>query len=241
MGPLFRFSMRHVAGRRRLSLIVALSALPVALAAIMLAFASGDSGYRQGFVNGLVDGVLIAAILPLVSMALATTSFGNELEDRTLGYLVLTPVSRWSIALSKFAATILVVGPLLVVTGVVSTLIGLEGDLRAAMAVGASLLVGTLTYTAIFTWAGLITTRALAFALVYVFLWEGVLTTFLGGIRYLSVRGYTLAILNGIDEATFSSLGPRVIEFPVALVGASVVTVLFVWLTARRLRRMDVP
>jgi hypothetical protein len=81
----------------------------------------------------------------------------------------------------------------------------------------------------------------LSFALVYVFLWEGVLSTFLGGVRYLSVRGYTLSIVHGIDGDVFRSLGPRVIEFPAALVGAGAVTVLFVWLTVRRLRRMDIP
>ncbi len=222
-------------------MIVALSALPVGLAIILSAFASEGSGYSRGFVNGLVDGLLIAAILPLVTMALATTAFGNELEDRTLGYLALTPVPRWWIVLSKFSAGFLVTGPLLVVSGVAATLIGLEGDLRAATAVGVSLLVGALAYTAIFTWAGLIATRALAFALVYVFLWEGVLSTFLGGIRYLSVRGYTLAILQGIDGEVFRSLGPRAIEFPVAMVGASAVTVLFFWLTVLRLRSMDLP
>jgi ABC-2 type transport system permease protein len=174
-------------------------------------------------------------------MVLATTAFGNELEDRTLGYLALTPAPRWWIALSKFSAGFLVAGPLLVLSGVAATLIGLQGDLRAAAAVAVSLLAGTLAYNAIFIWAGLIAARALYFALVYVFLWEGVLSTFLGGIRYLSVRGYTLAILHGIDGEAFRSLGPRVIEFPAALVGTGAVTLCFVWLTVRRLRRMDIP
>lgn len=238
---LFRFSLRQITGPRRLALIVALGLLPVGLAVLLSVFASPGFGYSRGIVNGLIDGAVIAVVLPLVAMVLATPAFGNELEDRTLGYLALTPVPRWWIALSKFAAGFAVAGPLLVVSGVVSSLIGLPGDLRAATAVGGALLMGTLAYTAIFAWAGLIAARALYFALIYVFLWEGVLSTFLGGIRYLSVRGYTLAILHGIDEQAFRSLGPRVIEFPAALVGAALVTVCFIWLTVRRLRRMDVP
>ncbi|MDP6549040.1 MAG: hypothetical protein QF659_03070, partial [Dehalococcoidia bacterium] len=106
---------------------------------------------------------------------------------------------------------------------------------------GAALLVGVVAYATIFTWAGLISTRALALALFYVFLWEGVITTFLSGVRYLSVRGYTLAIMHGIDEPGFEVLSSRVIEFPAALAGAAGVTVLFFWLAVRRLRRMDVP
>ena len=104
-----------------------------------------------------------------------------------------------------------------------------------------ALFTGVVTYTTIFTWAGLVSTRALGFALIYVFLWEGLISSFLSGVRYLSVRGYTLAILHGIDDKSFETLGLRVIEFPAALVGAAVVTVVFFWLTVRRLRRMDVP
>jgi hypothetical protein len=54
------------------------------------------------------------------------------------------------------------------------------------------------------------------------------------------VRGYTLAILHGIDDKSFEALSERVIEFPAALAGAAAVTAVFFWLTVRRLRRMDV-
>ena len=84
-------------------------------------------------------------------------------------------------------------------------------------------------------------TRALAYGLVYIFLWEGLISTFFGGVRYLSVRGYILAILHGLDDKSFEPLGDRVIEFPAALVGATIVTAAFFLLTVRRLRRMDVP
>ena len=95
--------------------------------------------------------------------------------------------------------------------------------------------------TAIFTWAGLMTSRALGFALIYVFLWEGVLASFLGGIRYLSVRGYTLTIMHQLEQDTLEVLGERAIEFPAAVVGAIAVTVVFFALTVYRLKKMDVP
>ena len=113
--------------------------------------------------------------------------------------------------------------------------------LAAAIAVGVALFTGVLAYAAIFTWVGLITSRALAFGLIYVFLWEGLLSSFLGGVRYFSVRAYTLAILHGMDENHFEALGERVIEFPAAIAGAIAVTVVFFLLAVRRLRGMDVP
>jgi hypothetical protein len=143
--------------------------------------------------------------------------------------------------LPKSLAVVLVGGPLLVASGVAATLIGLDRDVRAALAVGVALLIGVAAYSAIFTWAGLVTTRALGFALVYVFLWEGLLTSFLPGVRYLSVRWYTLAVMYGMDERGLEALGEEAIQFPAAIVGAIAVAAAFFWLTVRRLREMDVP
>ena len=166
------------------------------------------------------------------------------LEDRTLSYIVLKPLARWRIALPKLLASVVVTGPLLAVAGFVMTAILLDGDVRASVAAGVALLVGVLVYSSIFTWAGVMFgsgSAALGAAIVYVFIWEGLIGTFLGGIRYLSVRGYTLAIMQGIDEESFEEFADRVIELPAAVVGASAVVVVFFALTIRRLRRMDVP
>ena len=221
--------------------------------AALLSAAVGDDepSTHGGFTNGLLDGMLISGIMPIITMLLATAAFGNELEDRTLGYLVLKPISRWRIVIPKLSASIMVCAPVVVASGIGATLLGaggfgatllvLDGAAQATLAVGVALLVGVVTYAAMFTWLGLISGRALAFGLVYVFLWEGLLSSFLEGIRYLSVRGYTLAILHGLDDKTFGELDDRVIGFPAGIAGAVVMTVVFVLLTVRRLRRMDVP
>ena len=251
MAPMFRLSLRVLASRRRLLVILLLAALPIALAALVSATLDNDESSNENFINVLLDGLLIAGVMPIVTMVLATAAFGNELEDRTLGYLVLKPVSRLRIVIPKLLASVVVSVPPLIVSGIGATLLGassvgaallvLDGDVQAAVAVGVALFAGVVTYAAIFTWAGLITTRALAFALIYVFLWEGLISTYLGGIRYLSVRAYTLAIMHGLDDESFEPLADRVIEFPAAAVGAAAVTVVFFWLTVRRLRQMDVP
>ncbi len=242
MGPMLRFSLRQLTGRFRLLLIFLLSALPVVLAVILNAFAPDDQDFNRNFIDSIIDGIIIAGVMPIVVMTLATATFGNELEDRTLNFLVLKPVNRITIVVPKLAASIVIAAPLVVVAGVAITLIAVEGGgAQAAVATAAALLAGVVTYAAVFTWAGLMTSRALGFALVYVFLWEGLLATYLSGVRYLSVRGYTLGILHGLDEKTFGSIGGRAIEFPAAVVGATLVTVAFTLLTVRRLQRMDVP
>jgi ABC-2 type transport system permease protein len=245
MGSIFRLSLHQLVKRRRLLILLLLAFLPVAIAAIVYALAGSDPSNDANSINtlwsNLLDAMVVAAILPIVTIALATAAFGEELEDRTLSYLVLKPIPRWRIVLPKLLATIAVAGSLLVVSGAVATVLGLDGSVRAGVAAAVALFAGVLAYAAIFTWAGLVSTRALAFGLVYVFLWEGLLSTFLGGVRYFSVRAYTLAILHGIDGNHFESLSERVIEFPAGIVGAAAVTVVFFFLAVRRLRRIDVP
>ena len=241
MAPLFRLSLRQMAGRRRLALVLALAALPVGLAVLIDAFAPGGAESNREFIEIIVDALIVAAILPLVVMALATAAFGNEVEDGTLNVLVLKPLSRQSIVLPKLIGSVLVAGPLVVASGTAVAAIAVGGGGQAVAATAGGLAVGVVTYAAVFTWAGLVSSRALAFGLVYVFLWEGLVTSFLSGVRYLSVRGYTLGILHGLDPDTFAVLDDRVIEFPAAVAGAAAVTVGFFLLTVRRLGRMDVP
>ena len=242
MGTMFKLSLRQLSGRRRMALIALLAVLPVALAAILNRFASGDGGGELRLIDPIIDGMIVSGVMPISVMTIAIAAFGNELEDRTLNVLVLKPVSCIAIVLPKLMGSIVLAAPLLLGAGIIVTLIAVDGgEVRAATAIGAALLAGVVTYAAVFTWAGLLSSHALGFALVYVFLWEGLLTSFVSGVRYLSVRGYTLGILHGLDEEAFGSIGDRVIEFPAALVGAGAVTALFLWLTVWRLRRMDVP
>ncbi len=241
MSAIFWLSIRQLTGRWRIGLILLLSALPVGLSVIVHFAAKGDASFNRDFTNILLDGMLVASILPIVTMALATSAFGNELEDKTLGFLALMPVARWKIVLPKVLASLIICGPILLAGAVAATLLGFGGEARPAIAVGVALGAGVLAYAAIFTWAGLVTTRALPIALVYVLLWDGVISSFISGVDYLSVRGYTLAIMSGLDEPSFPALEDRVIEFPVAVAGAAVVTVVFLLLGVRRLRRMDVP
>ena len=244
MGPIFELSLRQLSGKWRIAIVLLVAAVPIGLVLVFRAAGGGEEMSENDLseaVRVFLDGMMIAAVLPIVTMTFATASFGNEVEDRTLGYLVLNPVSRWSIALGKMLATVAVAGPVLVVSGVAVALIGLDGDVRTAAAVGVGLLAGVVAYSAIFAWAGLTTSYALGFALVYVFLWEGVIASLLGGVRYLSVRAYALTLMEGIDDSRLEALGELSIELPAAVVGVVGVSAVFLWLTVRRLRRMDVP
>ncbi len=241
MVPVFLLSLRQLLGKWRIAIIVLLAAAPVALVALIRAFnADMQANELDDLAAGILAVLMVTAVLPIVTMTLATASFGNEVEDGTLNYLVLNPVSRWSIVLAKMLAPVAIAGPVLALSGMLVAGVWLEGDGRTVAAAGVGILAGVAAYSAIFTWLGLTTSHPLGFALVYVFIWEGLLSTVLSGTRYLSVRAYTTTLMEAIDNSRLGQFEEVSIETQAAAVGVVVVIVLFFWLTVRRLRTMDV-
>jgi ABC-2 type transport system permease protein len=235
---IFGLTVRQLAGSRRLWLVLGLVALPVLAA---LVFRTGESTTTSArFADNVTRTLIGSAILPLVMLLFATSAFGNELVDRTLGYLALKPIARWRIVLPKLAAAFVVGGLPVAASGSVAVALVDGGALRGALATGAGLLVGAAAYAALFTWAGLATRHALLMGLVYVFVWEATLAAYLDGVRFLSIRRYTLAVIHGLDGARLATID-NPLSAGVALVAAAIVVVGFTALTVRKLVRMDVP
>ncbi len=244
MSQIFWLTLRQLAGVRRLSLVGLLALLPLGLT-LLGRLLSDEGGSVDESITVLVDGLAVSAVMPLIVMSLATVSFGSEVEDRTLSYIALKPVARWKIALAKLLAPLALAAPLVTVSVAAAAYIELsalgDGAARSTLAVAVALLAGVFTYCSLFTWLGLVTSRALALAIVYVFLWEGLVVSFIGGASYLSARGYVLGVMYGLDREGMEALSERAVELPAAVVGAVVVSILFFGLTTRRLKTMDIP
>lgn len=236
IGALFWLALRQSASPRRLLLLGLFALLPVALAALLVALDQAD---LTGLVGGSFEPFVISFVLPMVVIVLASGAFGNEVEDRTLSLLTTKPVPRWSLVLAKLVGTIAVAAPMMVAVAIALTAMPPDRDTGVIIAAAAGSAVGVVVYASVFTWAGLLTTRALAFGLVYVLLWEALITSLLGGTRYLSIRSYAIGIMHGMEGSPFSE--NLAIGFTTAIVGSAVVTVLFFLLAVRRLSRMDVP
>ena len=80
--------------------------------------------------------------------------------------------------------------------------------------------------------------HALVIGLVYVFIWEAVLAAYLDGVRFLSVRRYTLALIHGLDAGR---LADAELAAGAATIGVLLVLAGFTALAIRKLRRMDIP
>ena len=234
IGALFMLALRQAVTRRKIALLIILALLPLGFASILVSVGADDGA----LIGPVLGGLVISVTLPITVMVLATGAFGNEVEDRTLSLLITKPVPRWTIVLAKFVATIVVAAPLMAAIAAAITTMDANGTGNAPAAGAAGVVVGVVAYASVFTWLGLITTRALGFGLVYVLLWEALITSFLEGARYLSIRSYIFGTAHGLNDQAFGE--DLTIEMTAALVGAALVTVVFFLLTARRLNRMDI-
>ena len=214
-----------------------LAAMPITVAALTLRSTSAPS--VSDFEEIVFSVMLAGSIAPLVVLAIGTAAFANEIDDRTLANLTLAPIRRWQIALPKLLAAITLAAPFIALSAVVTSHIAFLGDTRATVAVTASLLVGVALYSSAFVWLGLVTTQAIGIGLLYIVLWEGFFAGFVAGVRLLSIRHYAIALMHGLDDRRFAaddhlSLGVAIATCVIVLGG-------FLWLSVRRLRRMDVP
>jgi ABC-2 type transport system permease protein len=237
MGSVYLLTLRQLSGRWRLAIMTVLAAMPVIIATLMLRDSTAPTVTQ--FEIAILSAMLAGSIAPLVVLAIAAAAFGNEVEDRTLANLTLSPIPRWQIVTPKLLATISIAGPFIALSALLTAHVAFLGDATATIAVTVSAVVGVAMYASLFLWLGLVSPQAIGVGLLYVVLWEGFISGFVAGARLLSIRHYAIALMHGLDErrfATTNHLSPIV-----AVVLSALVIGGFLFLSVRRLRRMDVP
>lgn len=236
MRAIYLLTLRQLTGRWRLTILAVLASLPVLVTLLVLrsADAPGVGEFEMIVFNGLLAG----AITPLVVLALAAVALGNEVEDRTLANLYLTPLPRWQIVLPKLLATLTVALPFVAGSALITSWLAFLGDGRAILATTTAAIAAVALYGAVFTWLGLASSQAIGFGLLYIVLWEGFFAGFVAGVRLLSIRYHALALMHGLDARRFADTQHP--ELVLVVITGAAVFALFVWLTVRRLKGMDV-
>ena len=223
MAPLIEVTLRGLLGRRRTLLLVLLVSVPVLIALLVRVTGGRPDADR------VLDTLVVRTVMPLVALIVGTAAIGSEIEDGTAVFLMIKPIDRWRIGLSKIVVaaglTAVLMVPSVVLTGV---LIGSRND-TATSVVGFSLacLVGGSAYVAAFVALSVFTSRALLVGLAYVLIWEGVLAGLLEGTRFLSIRQATLGLAAALGvKVPGDPLGPAtsVAVLGTVLVGAFLLT-----------------
>jgi len=229
-------SLRQLLGRRRTFALIALALLPL-LVALVFRTGNSDTDPVDWTANVLLNGLIVTTLLPLVTLVLSTTSLGMEIEDGTIVYLLSKPLSRAQVIMAKLAASWLPAGALVSLSAASSWAIALQGaEPTLLVAFVIAVAFGALAYSSVFLLLSLLTSRALVVGLIYVFIWEGIVTELFTGTRILSVRQYTLGVA---DLLTDTRKFEAYLDGAVALALMVIVTAGVVAFTIRRLNRFE--
>ncbi len=217
--------------------MAALVLLPM-LFALVFAASGPLSGDPVTFLVDRYDQLVCRIAVPILALLLGTSAFAAESNDGTLMYLVTSTTPRWWIVLVRmvFAASIAAALSAFAVWGAGRIATGPSDPLGVIRAFTTASAFGAATYAIAFTAVALITRRALVGGMVYVLVWEGVLSGTFPALNFLSVREWMLAIAAHLTEATSKQLaaGPSV---RAALIGSAVVSVLALAISTQRLAR----
>jgi ABC-2 type transport system permease protein len=208
--PVTTLTVRQFMGGRTARLALFLSCLPVLFAAIYLARPSGVA--PDDFLTTLFGEMIVPTLLPIVVLLPATAAFGDELEDGTLPYLFMKPVSRLRLVLGKYVAALLVTIPSLLIGLALTTLLAsrVEGsaDLQTIyVAMAGAAAAAAMLLVAVFLLVSLVVPRALLAGMIYIFAWESLLGRFLPGVAAISSREYTMRVFKSLLASDTAAAG----------------------------------
>jgi ABC-2 type transport system permease protein len=174
-----------------------------------------------------VASILAFRILALSSAIYTTAIVSQEVEGRTIVYLLTRPVPRWRLLLTRFAASVIVVALLGFLSLELTSLAAYGGrsnpllfnDMKAVA-------FGALAYGSLFLLVSLAVNRAMVYCLLFAFGWETSIPNLSGDLYHLSIYSY----LQGIAQHPVTQAS-RIVEFIAGGAGGNSISALSAYLS----------
>jgi ABC-2 type transport system permease protein len=194
----FFFCLGLKTGKTRVFALLGLT--PIAVAVIVRAL-HGRSGDIAAVFTEILMVFFLQFYIVILALFYGTSVTGEEVENRTLSYLITRPLPKPAIVLGKYAAYAVLMFTMVAVSLALSYFI-----MNAARLGDAALYVtflrylgvlglGILAYTAFFTFLGTVLKRAIIVGLVFGFGWENVIQYFPGSTQRFSIVHYLKSLL----------------------------------------------
>ncbi len=176
LATIFTTHLRSSLLSRKAIVLAVVNLLPL-IGAILYLMSDAKSGMT--FYKGMIEYVTITFLLPLTAMFYGGPAIVEEIEGRTITYLFLRPVSKPAIFLGKYLAAsvtvaVLVALPVLPTYFVAVAAGGADEGGTQLLAQGlVSLIVGSFSYTAVFSALSAVFARSLLASILFwgVFEW----------------------------------------------------------------------
>lgn len=242
--PITRQTIRQFARGKALLVAAGIVFFPV-IFAVLARLVPGElstSDLREVLAEVIFLGAFTATLLPIATLLLATGALGDEIDDRTLFYLTLKPLSRFRIVIEKLLG-VFAVCILLAWAGIATTTIilawGRFDDVRDLFApILYATAAGVVGFGSLFLLLSLFIQRALLAGLFYIFVWESALARFLPGIRTISIGHYMNSIFVQLADDRQLTLD-QLSALRTSIITVIAVCVVSIALATWRLRQMN--
>ena len=175
-------------------------------------------------------------LLPLMAVFIGTAVIGDVVDDRTLPYLMVRPIPRRSIILSKILAGVVTLAVILFVSlGLTYSVLvlseGISGWLSNFVQLlhGVAIVVlGLLVYVPLFGFFGGTIKRPVLAGLFFTFGWESTVAFFPGNVKLFSIAHYLHILSPKLQRVRVGSGRSALLEFVMPAKQISPVTAILV-------------
>lgn len=238
----FQFLLKDALRLRKMFVWILLSIVSLSLAFFWQRLSSGSESNitaTDRYVN--VANLLVFRLLPLASAIYSTMILSQEVEQKTIVYLLTRPIERWKLLIGRWGATVAAV-IIISLMGMIATVIGSGGFSAVQIVFWRDILaicLGAAAYGSLFLFVTLIFNRALIICVLFAFGWESSVPNLATGLQKLSILAHMQAIAKhpdseggkkflegisgvlGVNNLNGTSSGFALLVFSVVMVGLS--------------------
>jgi ABC-2 type transport system permease protein len=203
-GTVMWLTFRQLFARKRLVAAILLALAP-AIIGLLYSSRNSNTGIQPDeFLIQIYRAFVLGVLLPLAAVIFGTGAFGIDLDEGTLVYLLVKPLRRWSVVLSRYLVAVLATAAVMLPAILLPWLVvGVHAlPFSTVLAVCAGATVGSVLYSALFIPLGIASKRALVVGLLYVVVLEEVVSRTMPGARSLSIREYAFAVTKALARGS---------------------------------------
>src|SRR5262249_18695164 len=196
LGTLFRLTLRQQLHGKRLFILALLYMLPIGMVVLIRSFPHQPNAPHLEF--ALIFTMIPHLLVPLTALLYASGMIQDEIEDQTLTYLLVRPLPRWALYLTKLSATLLLTCALAAVFTVLTYAAIYVGEaqpgfgvvLSLALPASRLLALSLIAYCSLFGCLSFYVNRMLVIGVAYIALFEGLFANLDFVVRRLTVMYY---------------------------------------------------
>lgn len=200
---LYRSTLRELLRPKNLIMIGLLILLSPIMAGLWRVQAAAAGGFVAADVyNALVKDLVFGFVLLILAVVFGTSAISQEVEGKTIVYLLTRPVPRWRLLLMKFlAVNTVVLGAAWLSTLLIALVTFGPGGLSGSplMRDLEILPFAALAYGGLFLLLGVVVNRAMLYGLLFAFGWESWVSRLPGSFHRVSLMTY-LQVLSPHDK-----------------------------------------